>query len=140
MQPLSVSADAVIEKSGKIVLIYRKNFPQGWALPGGHLDAGETLKEAAVREAKEETGLEIEIVNASSATGEIGVYDGPKRDPRKRMIGAVFAAKVKSGSLKASTDAKEAQWFSLEEALKLELCFDHRIILQDYAKWKKTAL
>ncbi|MBI5355593.1 MAG: NUDIX hydrolase [Candidatus Aenigmarchaeota archaeon] len=133
---LAVSSDAILEKGGKIVLIYRKNFPRGWALPGGHVDAGETLKEAAIREAKEETGLEIEIVNASSATGEIGVYDDPNRDPRKRMIGAVFAARAKSGSLKASTDAKEARWFSPDEALKLDLCFDHRRIIEDYIRWK----
>lgn len=138
MQHITVSSDAIIEKGGKIVLIYRKNFPQGWAFPGGHLDAGETLKEAAIREAKEETGIDVEIVNASSATGEIGIYDDPKRDPRKRMIGAVFAARPKAGSLKASTDAKEARWFSPEEALKLELCFDHKRILEDYVKWKKA--
>jgi len=137
---LAVSSDAIIEKDGKIVLIYRKNFPQGWALPGGHIDAGETLKEAAIREAKEETGLEIEIVNASTATGEIGTYDDPNRDPRKRMIGAVFAARATAGLLKASTDAKEARWFSPEEALKLELCFDHRRIIEDYMRWRKTVL
>lgn len=133
------TVDAIIENGeGRIVLIYRANHPKGWALPGGHVDGDETFREAAIREVEEETGLRIDIIDVNPFTGELGVYDDPKRDPRGRTMGVVFVAKSIGGILKAATDAKEARWFSPAEALKLEMCFDHKRILEDYIALKKS--
>ncbi len=135
---MKVSVDAIIEnRKGEIALIYRRDFPKGWAFPGGHMEESETLKKACIREAREETGLKIKIIGIGP-TGELGIYDDPKRDPRKRMVGAVYVAKSISGELKGASDAKEARWFSTRKALKLTLCFDHKRILKDYLRWKRS--
>ncbi len=119
------TVDIIIEVEDKIVLIYRKNYPQGWALPGGFVDYGETLEEAAIREAKEETNLDIEIEYL------LGCYSDPKRDPRFHTVSAVFVAKGK-GELKGQDDAKLAKLFKIEEIPWDELVFDHSKILKDY--------
>ena len=113
-----------------IVLIFRKNEPKAWALPGGFVDYGETLEHAAVREAREETGLEIESVE------QFHTYSDPQRDPRQHNISTVFTAKAK-GMAKAGDDAGEIGIFS-EKNLPLPLAFDHEQILRDYFRWIKT--
>ncbi len=120
--------DIIIHKNYKeVVLIKRKNPPLGWALPGGFVDYGETIEEAAIREAEEETSLEVEL------EGILGVYSHPNRDPRQHTISVVFIAKAKNFfTLKGSDDAKEARLFSLESLP--ELVFDHSIILEDFKK------
>lgn len=123
------TVDIIIEKEDKIVLIYRKNPPYGWALPGGFVDYGETLEEAAIREAKEETNLDIEILYL------LGCYSDPKRDPRFHTITTVFVAEGK-GELRAKDDAKLAKLFKIEEIPWDELVFDHAKILKDYLKRK----
>lgn len=107
-----------------IVLIERKNEPYGWAIPGGFVEYNESLEEAAVREAKEETGLEVEL------QGQLKTYSLPKRDPRKHVITTVFIAKTK-GNFKAADDAVNAGIFT-KETLPKNLVFDHRDILRDY--------
>lgn len=123
------TVDIIIEVETKegvgIVLIFRKNPPQAWALPGGFVDYGESLEEAAAREAKEETGLEI------TALRQFHTYSDPARDPRRHTISTVFIAKAKSGSLRPSDDAARAEIF-LEGKLPTPLAFDHEIILRDY--------
>ncbi|MCS7279795.1 MAG: NUDIX domain-containing protein [Thermodesulfobacteriaceae bacterium] len=124
------TVDIIIEIEEGIVLIYRKNYPYGWALPGGFVDYGETLEETAIREAREETNLEIEIKYL------LGCYSDPKRDPRFHTITTVFVAKGK-GELKGQDDAKVAKIFRLDEIPWDELAFDHAKILKDYLRKKR---
>ncbi len=112
-----------------IVLIRRKNDPPGWAIPGGFVDYGETLEQAAMREAKEETGLELERLRQFRA------YSDPRRDPRRHTISTVFIARGK-GALKAGDDAVGAEIFA-EGRLPAPLAFDHAEILKDYFSQKK---
>lgn len=127
------TVDIIIEVEDKIVLIYRKNYPFGWAIPGGFVDYGETLESAAIREAKEETNLDIELLYL------LGCYSDPKRDPRFHTITTVFVAKGK-GELKAKDDAKLAKLFKIEEIPWDDLAFDHAKILKDYFKRKKYGI
>jgi ADP-ribose pyrophosphatase YjhB (NUDIX family) len=126
------TVDIIIEMQGPgrgIVLIERKNPPLGWALPGGFVDYGETLEEAAVREAKEETSLDIECVRQFHA------YSDPERDPRGHTITMVFVATAE-GVPTARDDARAVAVFPPEE-IRVPLAFDHRKILDDYIAWKK---
>lgn len=118
------------EAGGKgIVLIYRRNEPRAWALPGGFVDYGETLEEAAVREAKEETGLAVESI------AQFHTYSDPKRDPRRHTISTVFIARAK-GRPRPGDDAERVGVFT-EENLPPFLAFDHKRILQDYFAVRK---
>lgn len=119
-----VTVDVIIEYKGGIVLIKRKNPPEGWALPGGFVDYGESLERAAEREAKEETGLDIELIR------QFHTYSEPDRDPRHHTITTVFIAQGK-GLLRSGDDAKEAAVF-MKEDLPEEIAFDHKRILNDY--------
>ncbi len=111
-------------EEGGIVLINRKNFPFGWALPGGFIDYGESLESAALREAKEETSLNVELLY------QLGTYSDPARDPRHHTISVVFVAKA-TGAPKAADDAKDIGIF-YRDSLPGSLAFDHGKILQDY--------
>jgi 8-oxo-dGTP diphosphatase len=112
-----------------IVLIKRKNPPFGWALPGGFVDYGESLEEAAVREAREETSLDVELL------GQLHTYSDPGRDPRLHTISTVFIARAK-GNPKAADDAREA-CVVLPGRIAGDLAFDHRKILDDYIAIKR---
>lgn len=114
-----------IEKKG-IILIKRKNPPYGWAIPGGFVDYGESLEDAALREAKEETNLDVNLIK------QFHTYSDPKRDPRHHSISTVFIAEAK-GFPKAQDDAMEIGVFN-EKNLPDEIAFDHRSILEDYFK------
>lgn len=118
------TVDVIIEYNQGILLIKRKNPPEGWALPGGFVDYGESLESAAVREAKEETGLAIELLRQFHA------YSDPGRDPRHHTITVVFLARAK-GSPVAGDDAKDIGIFR-EDTLPEIIAFDHRKILDDY--------
>lgn len=118
------TVDLIIEYNEGLILIKRKNPPEGWALPGGFVDYGETLESAAKREAKEETGLDVELIRQFHA------YSDPKRDPRYHTITVVFLAKAK-GKPKAGDDAKEIGTFK-KNTLPDTIAFDHRKILKDY--------
>ena len=113
-----------------IVLIERKNPPPGWALPGGFVDYGESLEEAAVREAKEETSLDVKLL------GQLGTYSDPARDPRKHTISTVFIARA-SGTPDARDDAKTLGIFTRRE-IDFPLAFDHARILKDYYARKRS--
>ncbi|MGD0585002.1 MAG: NUDIX hydrolase [Oryzomonas sp.] len=119
------TVDIIIEINGRIVLIERKNPPHGWALPGGFVDYGESLEDAARREAREETSLEIKNLRL------LGCYSDPSRDERMHTISTVFMA-LGSGIPRAADDAANLALFALEE-LPATLCFDHARILADYA-------
>ncbi|MBX7114661.1 MAG: NUDIX hydrolase [Myxococcaceae bacterium] len=125
------TVDCIIELPGeRLVLIRRKNPPLGWALPGGFVDEGETLHAACVREAREETGLEVDL------TEQFFTYSDPARDLRRHTLSTVYIAWAE-GDPKGADDAAEAKAFSLNELPK-ELCFDHGAILKDYLAYKKT--
>jgi 8-oxo-dGTP diphosphatase len=127
------TTDAVIAGAdGRVVLILRKNEPKGWALPGGFVDRGEDLGSACRREAKEETNLEVELVE------QLFTYSDPRRDPRKHTISTVYACRKRAGTLQAGDDAAEAKWFAEGEVPWDELCFDHAGILRDYFEWVRT--
>ncbi len=121
------TVDIIIEIESKgIVLIKRKNPPYGWAIPGGFVDYGESLEEAACREAKEETNLDVELAR------QFHTYSDPKRDPRHHSISTAYIAKSK-GIPQAKDDAIEIGIFT-ESNLPDEIAFDHRSILKDYFK------
>ena len=124
------TADIIIELEGKegIVLIERKNSPYGWAIPGGFVDYGESLEETAVREAKEETGLDVTLVT------QLHTYSDPKRDPRHHTITTVFIARAK-GMPKGGDDARQARIFTKDD-LPVPLAFDHERILKDYFEYR----
>jgi ADP-ribose pyrophosphatase YjhB (NUDIX family) len=119
------TVDIIIEiESEGIVLIKRKNPPHGWAIPGGFVDYGESLEEAAIREAKEETNLDVEL------RMQFHTYSDPDRDPRHHSVSTVYIAKGK-GIPKAKDDALEVGIFA-ESNLPGQIAFDHRSILKDY--------
>ena len=122
-----VAADAIIElidRPGRpIVLIERRFPPPGWAIPGGFVEFGETVEAAAVREAREETGLEVTL------HALLGVYSEPQRDPRGQTIGIVYVASA-SGEPCAGDDAGAVR--IIDPSAPPPLAFDHARILADY--------
>jgi len=119
------TVDVIIESpDGDVLLIRRRNPPYGWALPGGFVDYGETVEEAAIREAREETHLEVSLIR------QFHVYSDPSRDPRLHTLSVVFLARAE-GTPSAGDDAAEVRFFA-RNALPDAIAFDHRQILEDY--------
>lgn len=127
-----LAADAIIElldlPGRPIVLIERRNPPFGWAVPGGFVDVGERLEQAAVREAREETGLVVTL------RALLGVYSDPARDPRGHTVTAVYVAEA-PGEPRAMDDARAARAFMPDE-LPHRLAFDHALVLADYRRFR----
>ena len=115
-----------------IILIERKNEPLGWAIPGGFVDYGETVETAAVREAQEEIGLQVELIE------QFHVYSDPNRDPRKHTLSVVFIATA-TGEPEAADDAKSLGVFQAWD-VPPNLCFDHDKILRDYWHYRHYGL
>lgn len=120
------TVDIIIELNRGIVLIKRKNPPFGWALPGGFVDYGESLEDAAIREAKEETSLNVRLIR------QFHTYSNPERDERFHTISTVYIAEAEGEPI-ASDDAKEIDVFN-KDAIPYPLAFDHAEILDDYFK------
>lgn len=125
-----LTVDVLIEIDKKIVLIERKNAPLGWAIPGGFVDYGESVEEAAIREAEEETGLKVTL------TDLLYVYSNPYRDERGHATSVAFIATAEGVPVGAD-DATNAELFS-PYRLPKEIVFDHAEILKDYRRFKKT--
>jgi len=128
------TADIIIEAKdlgGRegIVLIKRKNPPYGWALPGGFVDYGESLEQAAVREAAEETSLKVTLKY------QLHTYSAPDRDPRRHTISTVYVATAR-GIPVARDDAQDIGIFARKD-IDFPLAFDHQRILRDYFRQKK---
>jgi 8-oxo-dGTP diphosphatase len=127
----ALTVDCIIELPGdRIVLIRRAKPPLGWALPGGFVDEGESLHDACVREAKEETGLSVDL------TEQFFTYSEPGRDPRRHTVSTVFIGWAE-GQPRGDDDAAEAQAFALDE-IPDPLCFDHSTIVADYLAYKRS--
>lgn len=131
MRPVTpqLTVDAIIElEDGRLVLVERKFFPRGWALPGGFVDPGESLAEAVRREALEETSLEIEVLSL------FHVYSRPWRDPRGDTVSAVYHCRA-SGSPVGADDALRAIAFRPEDLPFESMAFDHAKILGQFLRW-----
>ena len=124
----------LIDIEGSIVLIQRKSetYEGYWAIPGGMVEQKETIEEALVREMREEVGVEVKPREI------LGVFSDPERDPRGRVISTVFICEFR-GELKAGSDAGAIKLCAVEEALTLNLAFDHHFILKCYQKWCKKS-
>jgi len=126
-----LTVDTVVFHEGKVLLVKRGSepFKGKWALPGGRVECGERVEDAALRELKEETGIDAELVTL------ISVYSDPQRDPRGHYVSVAFLAVPKGEATpKAGTDAAEAKWFPLSEVPWDDLAFDHAQILKDALK------
>lgn len=130
------TVDIIIELADRphrpIILIERLNPPFGWAIPGGFVDYGESVETAAVREAQEEIGLQVELIE------QFQVYSDPNRDPRQHTISIVFIATA-TGEPQAADDAKNLGIFQAWD-VPTDLCFDHDKILKDYWHYRHYGL
>lgn len=126
-----VTCDIIIEVSGGIVLIERSNPPYGWALPGGFLDYGESVEECAIREAKEETNLDLKDLK------QFHTYSEPGRDPRFQTVTVVFTAKG-VGKPQAGDDAQGLKVVKFADLTKLKYAFDHNKVIEDYLKEQQS--
>jgi 8-oxo-dGTP diphosphatase len=131
--------DVIIQQNSEVLFARRKKepFKDHLGLPGGFVNKGETIEEAARREVKEETSLDIELTNI------LGVYSDPKRDPRGHIMSTVFIGRVQSKENtknKAITqdDASQLEWIDLQAVGNKSLAFDHKIILSNYKEWKES--
>ncbi len=120
-----LAVDCIILVGSRVVLVYRKNEPRGWALPGGFVDYGETVEQAVRREMREETGLELEGLR------QFRVYSDPSRDPRGHCVSVVFTARG-AGIPEAGDDAERFRLVEPGEIVPTELVFDHARIIADY--------
>ncbi len=125
------TVDVLVEvDAGAVVLIKRRNHPRKWAIPGGYVDYGESLEDAAVREAREETSLDVQLER------QLHTYSDPTRDDRHHTISTVFIAKA-TGEPRAADDAEAVRVFR-EGEVPRDLAFDHARILKDYFHYRRT--
>lgn len=128
----SLTTDVILERDGAVLLVERRFPPLGWALPGGFVDPGERVGDAAVREALEETGLHVRLTHL------LHVYSDPARDTRRHTASVVWVAEAE-GEPVAGDDAGQARFFPLD-ALPSPIVFDHGAILADYLRFRATGV
>ncbi|WP_407462381.1 NUDIX domain-containing protein [Methanobrevibacter sp.] len=117
----------IFNENHEFILIQRKNdpFKNSWALPGGFVDYGETTKHAAIREAKEETSIDVELIRV------LDVYSEPDRDPRRHTVSVTYLARGNFDDANADDDAKDIGVYSFDDLDDLNIAFDHMKILSD---------
>ncbi len=121
----------LVDRPGRpIVLIRRKHPPRGWAIPGGFVEVGETVEAAAVREAREETALEVSLKVL------LGCYSDPGRDPRGHTVSVVYVGEAR-GQPQARDDAAALEVFA-PDLVPAALLFDHTVILEDYRRYRQS--
>lgn len=127
----TLAADLVlVDEHDRVLLIRRGRDPHlgAWALPGGRVDTGETFRAAAIREAREETGIDL----TGSLLATVGTYSDPDRDPRGRVVSTAFTTRLtKPVNVVAGNDASYCLWVDANRALDDGLAFDHDQILID---------
>ncbi len=121
-----LAVDVIVRHERRIVLVKRKNPPSGWAIPGGFVETGETVEQAARRELREETSLELRSLR------QWRIFSRPDRDPRQHVVSVCFKAQGQ-GTMQANSDAASVRTFSYYEPLP-ELAFDHQQILKEYIR------
>jgi ADP-ribose pyrophosphatase YjhB (NUDIX family) len=129
------TVDIAITDGNRVVLVQRANepFKGQWVFPGGFVEYNERVEDTAIREAKEETSLDIELVDI------LGVYSDPGRDPRAHNISTVFVGRKLEGEVMGGDDAAAAEWRDLEDLMPDDLAFDHGLILQDLKSWLRNS-
>lgn len=129
-----VATSTVTEHDGKLLLIRRgtEPFKGKLAFPGGFVDYGEKVEDAAIRETKEETGINVKLKEI------LTVNSDPKRDPRKHIIDIVFVAEFLGGEPKISKESIEVLWIPENELRKENFAFDHSKTLENFFMWKKS--
>jgi ADP-ribose pyrophosphatase YjhB (NUDIX family) len=130
------TVDTIIQRDSQILFVKRKRdpFKEHFVFPGGFVNEGEKVEDAALREVKEETSLSVELVDI------LGVYSDPSRDPRGHIMSTVFIGKISDNDkneAKAGDDAGAIQWIDLEDVDNKIFGFDHKTIISDYKKWKQ---
>lgn len=139
VEPLFLAASVIIEAYEKgvfkgIVLIDRGKEPFGKAIPGGHVEYGETVEFTATREMREECHLNIKDLR------QFKVYSDPTRDSRKRMVDVIHIARIDDTIPVGGDDAAKATIFPLDKIPWDELAFDHKKVLQDYLAYRNGTL
>ena len=121
----------IFNEKNEFILIKRRNdpFKDFWALPGGFVDYGETTEHAAVREAKEETSIDVELIKL------FNVYSEPDRDPRRHTVSVFYLARGNFDDAKADDDAKDIGVYSFDDLNDLNIAFDHRMILDEVKEY-----
>jgi ADP-ribose pyrophosphatase YjhB (NUDIX family) len=131
------TVDVIIEENAQILLVKRRKepFKNHLALPGGFVNDGEKVEDAAKREVREETSLDVDLIDI------LGVYSDPVRDPRGHSMSTVFIGRGnhKSNKIKgiANDDAAALEWVNIETVEERSLGFDHKRIISDYKRWRK---
>jgi 8-oxo-dGTP diphosphatase len=130
------TVDTIIQRDSQILFVKRKRdpFKEHFVFPGGFVNEGEKVEDAALREVKEETSLSVELVDI------LGVYSDPSRDPRGHVMSTVFIGKISDNDkneAKAGDDAGAIQWIDLGDVDNKIFGFDHKTIISDYKKWKQ---
>jgi 8-oxo-dGTP diphosphatase len=130
------TVDTIIQRDSQILFVKRKRdpFKEHFVFPGGFVNEGEKVEDAALREVKEETSLSVELVDI------LGVYSDPSRDPRGHIMSTVFIGQISTtnkNEAKAGDDAGAIQWIDLEDIDNKIFGFDHKTIISDYKKWKQ---
>ncbi len=129
-----LAADVIIElldHDSALVLVQRRFAPLGLAIPGGFAEKGERVEQTAVREAAEETCLQVTL------TALLGLYSDPQRDPRGHTVTAVYIGQAR-GTPVAADDAGEVLILTIDQALAQPLAFDHALVLSDYKRWRDS--
>ena len=126
----------IFNENHEFILIQRKNdpFENSWALPGGFVDYGETTEDAAIREAKEETSIDVKII------GLLNVYSDPDRDPRRHTVSVTYLARGNFDDANADDDAKDIRVCSFDDLKELNIAFDHMTILEDAKKYLENKI